>query len=229
MCSRFNLRSTMENIAVDFEEQYLSKYRPSYNICQAKEILFIIGFERYSRKAVNLFLDFVPSWVKEDKNGYPQVIAETKTKLKRGGSGWVGLIATLFLLLFLQPVNAEINIGENEWLQTELMKAHEKSQPADYDVYSLFSNIRDIHFLEDETHGWAVGDSGTILATKNGGQSWLPQPSEAMSDLNSITFLSDGLHGWVAGKNGTILATTDGGSNWLSRKIESDISLHSIR
>ncbi len=65
----------------------------------------------------------------------------------------------------------------------------------------------------DQNHGWAVGDSGTILATTNGGASWSVQPSGTTSLLYGVSFV-DKSHGWAAGAGGTILATTNGGASW---------------
>ena len=65
----------------------------------------------------------------------------------------------------------------------------------------------------DATHGWAVGASGTILATTDGGATWRKQTSGTTANLSAVTF-PDATHGWVVDDNGTILATTDGGAIW---------------
>ncbi|MFA7710518.1 MAG: YCF48-related protein [Candidatus Neomarinimicrobiota bacterium] len=80
--------------------------------------------------------------------------------------------------------------------------------------------LRDIVFI-DEQIGWAVGDSGTILHTINGGDSWqkqtfpweeLPGLTNYEDNLVSVTFL-DSIFGWICSRN-SILKTTDGGENW---------------
>lgn len=75
------------------------------------------------------------------------------------------------------------------------------------------AELRSVHF-PDAQHGWAVGDDGMILATADGGMSWLPQPSKTRERLVSVHF-ADARHGWTVGLDGTILATADGGKNWL--------------
>jgi hypothetical protein len=65
----------------------------------------------------------------------------------------------------------------------------------------------------DANHGWAVGASGTILATGDGGATWTQQTSGTTNTLNAVSFV-DTSHGWATGLGGTILATNDGGATW---------------
>ena len=71
-----------------------------------------------------------------------------------------------------------------------------------------------VHFTADGQRGWAVGDEGTILATRDGGQGWQPLASGVRSFLQSVHFTADGQRGWAVGGQGTILATRDGGQSW---------------
>ena len=72
------------------------------------------------------------------------------------------------------------------------------------------------------THGWVVGDSGSIIATTDGGASWSTEDSGyAGSDaiLSSICFV-DADHGWAVGSDDSgavIVATADGGATWNSQ------------
>jgi len=75
-----------------------------------------------------------------------------------------------------------------------------------------FSFYRRIKFT-DHLHGWAVGDSGRILHTSNGGDSWEFQHSGTTVPLHCAFFV-DIQTGWVAGNNATILHTTDAGLTW---------------
>ncbi|NOX88062.1 MAG: T9SS type A sorting domain-containing protein [Calditrichaeota bacterium] len=61
--------------------------------------------------------------------------------------------------------------------------------------------------------GWAVGANGTILKSKDGGQSWEKQNSNTNSDLLTV-FAVDSLRAWAAGDEGTILKTENGGETW---------------
>ena len=71
--------------------------------------------------------------------------------------------------------------------------------------------LNDVAFA-DSTHGWAVGYSGTVVATADGG-TWAPQTSGTTSELKSVFFWDD-LRGWAVGYEGTVIATIDGGVTW---------------
>ncbi len=77
-------------------------------------------------------------------------------------------------------------------------------------------------FFSDSLKGWAVGDSGLIIHTTDGGQSWVFQESNSVNELVDVFFL-DKQQGWISSINftnppyGTILLKTiDGGQNWTS-------------
>ena len=75
--------------------------------------------------------------------------------------------------------------------------------------------LEDIFFL-NTSHGWAVGENGTILHTSNGGETWMPQTSGTEETLRSVGF-ADEMNGWAVGGDfgvGAILHTTDGGKTW---------------
>ncbi|MEX0608799.1 MAG: YCF48-related protein [Balneolaceae bacterium] len=78
------------------------------------------------------------------------------------------------------------------------------------------ADLNDIHFM-DHLNGWAVGDDGTIIHTKDGGISWKKQNSTTYLDLNAVHFM-DHLNGLVVGRNGIIIHTNDGGQNWIKNE-----------
>ena len=65
----------------------------------------------------------------------------------------------------------------------------------------------------DPLTGWAVGASGTILHTTDGGANWNPQPSGTGVTLFGLSF-ADASNGWAVGAGGTILKTVNGGTAW---------------
>jgi photosystem II stability/assembly factor-like uncharacterized protein len=72
----------------------------------------------------------------------------------------------------------------------------------------------------DTLNGWAVGDSGAIVHTTDGGYNWVPQNSNLREYMVNVKFLNKRL-GWALawGLNpnyyGTyILKTTNGGNTW---------------
>jgi len=71
--------------------------------------------------------------------------------------------------------------------------------------------LRAVKFV-DRQHGWACGDSGTIIVTNDGGQTWTRQPTPVYSTLYDIDF-ADRYRGMASG-DGTVLITTDGGLDW---------------
>lgn len=67
----------------------------------------------------------------------------------------------------------------------------------------------------DEKNGWAVGHSGVILHSADGGETWTLQRSDTSVDrpLFSVYF-SDAEHGVAVGLWSLLLLTTDGGKSW---------------
>ena len=75
-------------------------------------------------------------------------------------------------------------------------------------------------FFTDSLWGWVAGDSGTILHTIDGGNTWSFQDSHTQNTIEYLFFLNRNL-GWASVFNystppyGTVLLkTTDGGMNW---------------
>lgn len=87
-------------------------------------------------------------------------------------------------------------------------------------------NLRSVYFI-NENHGWMVGTSGTILATKDGGQTWQRQTTSTEEWLTSIYFIGPD-SGWACGHNGIFLSTANGGQNWQARKIVDSDYLESV-
>jgi photosystem II stability/assembly factor-like uncharacterized protein len=80
-------------------------------------------------------------------------------------------------------------------------------------------NLWKCHFV-DTTYGWAVGDSGTIIYTSNGGLNWVQQNSHLREYMVSVNFINKRL-GWAIAWGldtnffGTyVLKTTNGGITW---------------
>jgi photosystem II stability/assembly factor-like uncharacterized protein len=83
-------------------------------------------------------------------------------------------------------------------------------------------------YFADSLYGWAVGDSGTIIHSNDGGINWVFQNSETENKLVDVFFLNRNL-GWASSWNtssipfGTIiLNTTDGGQNWIGKTYRDD-------
>lgn len=78
-------------------------------------------------------------------------------------------------------------------------------------------------FLLDTVYGWASGDSGMIVHTSNGGESWVLQNSGIDFYPVEKLFFIDRNNGWALVNDflffGTIiLRTSNGGANWSSSR-----------
>lgn len=75
--------------------------------------------------------------------------------------------------------------------------------------------LTDVYFVTDEV-GWVTGEHGTILHTKDGGNTWTPQlggdPHSAEATINDLRFVNP-THGWANQGTNKLLRTTDG-ENW---------------
>jgi photosystem II stability/assembly factor-like uncharacterized protein len=65
--------------------------------------------------------------------------------------------------------------------------------------------------------GWLAGERGTILYTKDGGDTWEYQESGTEQELKSIAFVNEKV-GWAVGKYGVIIHTEDGGKTWAAQQ-----------
>ncbi len=70
--------------------------------------------------------------------------------------------------------------------------------------------------FSDAQTGTAVGTTGTIIRTTNGGTSWTTQNSGVTNQLNCVSFVGTNV-GTVGGSGGTILRTTNGGLTWTQQ------------
>ena len=67
----------------------------------------------------------------------------------------------------------------------------------------------------DAQHGWAVGNWGVIIATKDGGETWTLQRSDLSGDIPLFgVYFSSPSSGWATGLWSLLLRTDDGGATW---------------
>lgn len=74
-------------------------------------------------------------------------------------------------------------------------------------------SLRDVKFDKSSQVGWAVGDEGEILHSKDGGRSWQKQDADFDSLLLGVTVV-DQNEVWIAASDSALLHTTDGGATW---------------
>lgn len=87
-------------------------------------------------------------------------------------------------------------------------------------------HLGSVEFTDIET-GWATGEQGTIIHTRNAGEVWTVQNSGTEETLTGLSFVHSET-GWIAGSSGTILSTKDGGDNWEPQKSGTEDFLSSI-
>lgn len=73
--------------------------------------------------------------------------------------------------------------------------------------------------------GWAVGGSGLVIRSDDGGQTFTPS-SPATTTLNGVYFL-DELEGWAVGNSGIAIHTIDGGDHW-TQTTPGSLALNSV-
>jgi len=78
------------------------------------------------------------------------------------------------------------------------------------------SRVRRGLTFADATHGWAVGKSGEILATIDGGANWTQQRMGAgvLWDISAVKAADGSYRAWAVGTAGAMLKTVDGGATW---------------
>jgi photosystem II stability/assembly factor-like uncharacterized protein len=68
------------------------------------------------------------------------------------------------------------------------------------------------------TKGWIVGEFGVIVATEDGGQTWVSQTTPIETTLFGVSFADD-MRGWAVGIDEVLLHTEDGGQTWVRQTI----------
>lgn len=88
------------------------------------------------------------------------------------------------------------------------------------------NHLKSIH-LNNKNEGWIVGEKGTVLVTKNGGDDWNKVDLATENNLNYITFVTPDT-GWIVGNSGTIFVTYNKGINWEKFPINHNGNFKSI-
>jgi photosystem II stability/assembly factor-like uncharacterized protein len=78
--------------------------------------------------------------------------------------------------------------------------------------------------LSGQAHIWAVGDSGRIAASTDGGSSWTPETSGTTDNLKSVSALNQNTV-WAVGLKGTILRR---GSGWEVQTSTTQYDLYGV-
>jgi photosystem II stability/assembly factor-like uncharacterized protein len=79
----------------------------------------------------------------------------------------------------------------------------------------------------DDRAGWAVGEAGLILSTRDSGQTWARQRVPVSKLFYDVTAL-DASQAWAVGGGGTVIRTVDGGKNWNEQPSGVKQALHAV-
>lgn len=119
-------------------------------------------------------------------------------------------------------VMASNDAGRN-WQPVELRnKALDPSDQRQYNGNGLLRLV-----FADDRAGWAVGEAGLILATRDGGQTWARQRTPVSKLFYDLVAL-DEQQAWAVGGGGAILRTVDGGKNWNAQSSGVTQTLHAV-
>lgn len=84
-------------------------------------------------------------------------------------------------------------------------------------------------FFVDDQHGWAVGHDALILASSDGGATWVKQFEDREREAPILdVWFKDRSTGFAVGAYGALLETTDGGANWedVSDRLDNEDGYH---
>lgn len=94
------------------------------------------------------------------------------------------------------------------------------------------SPLNAVYFI-DKNNGFAVGESGAVMQTTNGGNTWIETSTLTSYHLRDVTFVSQSI-GWILGyylglpHTSAVFKTTDGGLTWSEHTFGIDESFSSI-
>lgn len=142
-------------------------------------------------------------------NGWPIYVTNTNTSIRhvnnivfddsiRSGARVDGI--------FLEVWRSEVS---PQGSTVEPVEGVAKPQPI-----SKVSTINGI-WMYNENIGWAVGDTGVLLKTIDGGVNWVSVETPVNVTFNKVSFF-DLYLGYAVGNGGVILKTIDGGETWFA-------------
>jgi len=92
----------------------------------------------------------------------------------------------------------------------------------------IADDLHNVAFAGGPGVAYAVGNSGRILKSIDGGASWVFLVSGTSNQLLAVDFPVDSMEGYAVGTLGTILKTTDGGANWIAQTSGTGAALRAV-
>ena len=84
-------------------------------------------------------------------------------------------------------------------------------------------------YFADDLHGWAVGHDAQILASSDGGVTWVKQFEDLKREAPLLdVWFKDATTGFAVGAYGALLTTLDGGQHWqdVSTRLDNEDQYH---
>jgi photosystem II stability/assembly factor-like uncharacterized protein len=114
------------------------------------------------------------------------------------------------------PGNRIVVVGERGTI-LQSANSGQTWQPA---VSGTTTTLTGVTFAPDSPQGWAVGHDALILATTDGGATWIKQyQGESLQDSFLDVLALDAQRVLAVGAYGLFLATSDGGKTWSRHKV----------
>lgn len=101
------------------------------------------------------------------------------------------------------------------------------SQPGWQIINSGTTSYMSAVFFNNESTGYAGGNSGYLAKTTNGGLNWTVQTTGISGFVREIEFV-DYNTGYFCGDNGALRKTTNGGLNWIALSPGVSVTIYSI-
>ena len=92
------------------------------------------------------------------------------------------------------------------------------------DEDAIFTSIQFI----DKDNGVIAGEFGTVMTTKDGGQTWESLPPLDDEFYPQTAYFRDMERGWIGGLGGVILHTEDGGQTWREQDTDTVVPIYNI-
>jgi photosystem II stability/assembly factor-like uncharacterized protein len=143
---------------------------------------------------------------------------------------------TAYLLCGQGMVYATTDAG-GHWAMQRIGKApelHASATMTDEQRSQLvLGTTPDLHAIafSDDTHGFVVGDSGTIFATDDGGKTWQSRVNDKKQNFTTehlLAIQAIGNLAWATGFDGIILHSIDGGQTWEKQNSGTTMALQSV-
>lgn len=121
-------------------------------------------------------------------------------------------IPKIIILIVMMAVISQSSFSQEGWYQQ---------------ASGTTANLKSVFFTDVNT-GFAVGESGTIIKTTNGGSNWNQYIGVPNEFFNSIHFI--GQTGFIVGgyNSAIIFKTTDGGNFWIDMSTFANYGLNSV-